>query len=138
MSDAATTAETGADAAGSAVSGQADGAALLNLILESLDDDKAEDVLTIDLRGKSSIADYMVIASGRSSRHVGSICEKLIERLKASGEARPRAEGVDHGDWALIDAIDVVVHVFRPEVREYYALEKMWAPSGAASRRSEA
>lgn len=137
--ESAMTANGRPNGAGDAPSGQADGAALLELILASLEDDKAEDVLTIDLRGKSSIADYMVIASGRSSRHVASICEKLIERLKASGEARPRSEGVEIGDWALIDAIDVVVHVFRPEVRDYYALEKMWAPSeAAAAKRTEA
>ena len=107
----------------------------LDLILSSLDDDKAEDVLAIDLRGKSSLADYMVIASGRSNRHVASICNKLIERLKAAGGTAPRSEGVENGDWALIDASDVIVHVFRPEVRAFYALEKMWAPPDVVAER---
>ena len=107
----------------------------LALILTSLDDDKAEDVLTIDLRGKSSLADYMVIASGRSNRHVASVCEKLIERLKAVDGSAPRSEGVSNGDWALIDANDVIVHVFRPEVRAFYALEKMWAPAEVVAAR---
>ncbi|MEO1328131.1 MAG: ribosome silencing factor [Pseudomonadota bacterium] len=106
----------------------------LSLVLGSLEDEKAEDVVSIDLSGKSSIADHMVIASGRSSRHVAAICEKLMDKLKASTGARPRAEGVEHGDWALIDASDVIVHVFRPEVRSFYALEKMWSPETVASR----
>lgn len=137
---AASGGETGAAETVSSGSGDTspDGA-LLALVLSSLEEDKAEDVLAIDLRGKSAIADHMVIASGRSSRHVASICEKLIERIKATGSSRPRAEGLDNGDWALIDAGDVVVHVFRPEVREYYALEKMWAPADAqAARRPSA
>ena len=108
----------------------------LEIILNSLDDDKAEDVLSIDLRGKSSLADYMVIASGRSNRHVGAICDKLIERLKAVSAATPRSEGVENGDWALIDAGDVIVHVFRPEVREFYALEKMWASAEVVAERA--
>lgn len=103
----------------------------LTLILTSLDDDKAEDVLSIDLRGKSSIADFMVIASGRSKRHVVAMADKLIERLKPLSGEKPRAEGLEQGDWALIDGGDVVVHIFRPEVREFYALEKMWAPTEA-------
>ncbi|MEL6317490.1 MAG: ribosome silencing factor [Pseudomonadota bacterium] len=109
----------------------------LSRVLASLEDDKAEDVLAIDLRAKSSIADHMVIASGRSKRHVAAICDKLIERLKADG-AQPRSEGLEQSDWALIDAGDVVVHVFRPEVREFYALEKMWAPDAAAAKPSAA
>lgn len=108
----------------------------LPIVLASLDDDKAEDVLTVDLRNKSPLADYMVIASGRSARHVGSICDKLSERLKERTGVSPRSEGVANGDWALIDAGDVIVHVFRPEVREFYALEKMWAPDEAAKRPS--
>jgi len=105
---------------------------LLARILSSLDDDKAEDVVTIDLRGKSSVADYMVICSGRSSRQVSAIAEKLIERLKSEMGRACKVEGKDQGDWVLIDAADVVVHVFRPEVREFYQLEKMWMPSGEA------
>jgi ribosome-associated protein len=104
---------------------------LLARILSSLDDDKAEDVVTIDLRGRSSVADYMVICSGRSSRQVAAIAEKLVERLKAETGRACKVEGKDQGDWVLIDATDIVVHVFRPEVREFYQLEKMWMPSGA-------
>lgn len=104
---------------------------LLARILASLDDDKAEDVVTIDLRGRSSVADYMVICSGRSSRQVAAIAEKLVERLKAEFGRISKVEGKEQGDWVLIDATDVVVHVFRPEVRDFYQLEKMWMPSGA-------
>lgn len=103
---------------------------LLARILASLDDDKAEDVVTIDLRGRSSVADHMVICSGRSSRQVAAIAEKLGERLKTEFGRTCKVEGKEQGDWVLIDAADVVVHVFRPEVREFYQLEKMWLPSG--------
>jgi ribosome-associated protein len=102
---------------------------LLERILVSLDDDKAEEVVTIDLRGKSSIADHMVICSGRSSRQVAAISEKLAERLKSDLGRSVKTEGKDTGDWVLIDAGDVIVHVFRPEVREFYQLEKMWQPT---------
>ena len=102
--------------------------ALLKLILTSLDEDKAEDVVQIDLRGKSSIGDYMVVASGRSTRQVAALADKLVERLKAEAGRLCRVEGKDAGDWVLIDAGDVIVHVFRPEVREFYQLEKMWMP----------
>jgi ribosome-associated protein len=114
------------------------GDALLRLVLSSLEDDKAEDVVQIDLRDKTEIADYMVIASGRSSRQVSAISDKLLERLKHAGGIVARAEGRDSGDWVLIDAGDVIVHVFRPEVREFYQLEKMWAPGPEASRRGAA
>jgi ribosome-associated protein len=107
-------------------SDRAEGKALLSLILTSLEDDKAEDVVTIDLAGKSEMADYMVIASGRSSRQVGAISEKLSDRLKHEAGVICRLEGKDAGDWVLIDCGDVVVHVFRPEVRDFYQLEKMW------------
>ncbi len=103
---------------------------LLKLVLASLDDDKAEDVVSIDLRGRSSMADHMVIASGRSSRQVASIAEKLTERVKAETGRPVRIEGKEVGDWVLIDTDDVIVHVFRPEVRDFYQLEKMWMPSG--------
>ena len=104
-------------------------------ILSSLDDDKAEDIVQIDLRGKSEIADWMVIASGRSSRQVSAISEKLVERLKSGFGTIAKVEGKDTGDWVLIDAGDVIVHVFRPEVREFYQLEKMWlSPAEAAAR----
>lgn len=111
---------------------------LLDVIRASLEFDSATDIVVIDLSGKSAIADYMVVASATSARLVGSICDKLIERLKTLRGAKPRAEGLEQGDWALIDAGDVIVHVFRPEVREYYALEKMWAPQVAAERKRSA
>ncbi len=100
-------------------------------ILKSLDDDKAEDIVQIDLRGKSSIGDYMVVCSGRSSRQVVSIAEKLVDRLKHELGRSARTEGKETGDWVLIDTGDVIVHVFRPEVREFYQLEKMWQPAGS-------
>ena len=102
--------------------------ALLSLILSSLDQDSAEEIVTIDLNGKSSIADHMVVCSGRSSRHVAAVAEKLVERLKAEAGVIARVEGKETADWVLIDAGDVIVHVFRPEVRSFYQLEKMWAP----------
>mgnify|MGYP001197275366 CR=1 FL=1 len=105
---------------------------LLTQILASLDSDKAEDVVTIDLRGRSEVADHMVIATGRSSRQVSAIAEKLAEKLKAEFGISSKIEGKDHGDWVLIDTGDVIVHVFRPEVRDFYQLEKMWMPSGFA------
>ena len=105
--------------------------AILDLVLKSVDDDKAEDIVQIDLRGRSDVADYMVICSGRSSRQVASISEKLADRLKQEMRISVRMEGKDTGDWVLIDAGDVIVHVFRPEVREFYQLEKMWLPAGS-------
>jgi ribosome-associated protein len=107
-----------------------DKSTLLETIVASLEDDKAEDIVTIDLSGRSSMADQMVVCSGRSSRQVSAIAEKLIDRVKTGFGFTPRAEGRETGDWVLIDAGDVVVHVFRPEVREFYQLEKMWQPSG--------
>lgn len=101
---------------------------LLAVVLASVDDDKAEDVVQIDLRGRSDVADYMVICSGRSTRQVASISEKLADRLKQEFRMVAKMEGKDTGDWVLIDAGDVIVHVFRPEVREFYDLEKMWLP----------
>ena len=106
----------------------------LRLILDRLDDMKAEDTVTIDLNGKSSIADYMVVTSGRSNRHVKSVAENVLEDLDEAGLPRVRVEGMPHCDWVLIDAGDVIVHVFRPEVRTFYNLEKMWA-AGASERR---
>jgi ribosome-associated protein len=107
----------------------------LRLVLARLDDMKAEDTTTIDLRDKSTIADTMVIASGRSNRHVGSIADRVIEDLHKAG-LKTRAEGMPHCDWVLIDAGDVIVHVFRPEVRSFYALEKMWAGRDTGTRRA--
>ena len=92
----------------------------------------------MDLRGKSEIADWMVIATGRSSRQVSAISEKLLDRLKHDAGIVARAEGKDSGDWVLVDAGDVIVHVFRPEVREFYQLEKMWMPGPEAAKRSGA
>ena len=99
---------------------------ILELVLACLNDMKAEDTLTIDLRDKSTIGDYMVMSSGRSQRHVGSVADRIVEDLHKAGIAA-RVEGVPHCDWVLIDAGDVIVHVFRPEVRAFYNLEKMWA-----------
>ena len=100
--------------------------AILELVLQSLDDDKAEELVQIDLRGRSSVADHMVICSGRSSRQGAAIAGKLLDRLKETFRISARVEGKETGDWVLIDTGDVVVHVFRPEVREFYQLEKMW------------
>lgn len=105
---------------------------LLAVVLQSLDDDQAQDVVTIDLGGKSSIADHMVIASGRSSRQVAAIAQKLAERVKKGGHGNPRIEGLPAADWVLVDTGGVVVHVFRPEVRSFYNLERMWGFEGSA------
>jgi ribosome-associated protein len=102
--------------------------------LHSLDQDKAENVVSIDLRGKTSIADNMVIGSGRSQRQVSAIAQHLAERLKDAGFGSCRIEGLTHGDWVLVDAGDVVVHVFRPETREFYNLEKMWSVAWPETR----
>lgn len=110
---------------------------LLKLILTSLNDDKAEDIVTIDLRGKSAMADHMVVCSGRSSRQVAAISQKLADRLKQNAGVLTRSEGKDAGDWVLIDAGDVIVHVFRPEVREFYQLEKMWLSAGTADAKPQ-
>jgi ribosome-associated protein len=108
------------------------------LILDQLDEDQAQDVVSIPLEGKSSIADYMVIASGRSTRQVAAMATKLAERLKKEGHGTARIEGLPAADWVLIDAGDVVVHLFRPEVRSFYNLERMWGfgdePAAASGR----
>ena len=106
---------------------------LLDAVLASLQDDKAEEIVAINLAGRSAFADHMVIASGRSTRQVAAISEKLVERLKEMTGTRAKVEGKDAGDWVLIDAGDVIVHVFRPEVRAFYQLEKMWLPSDATT-----
>jgi ribosome-associated protein len=100
--------------------------ALHELVLRSLDDDQAVDIVSIPLTGKSNIADYMVIASGRSSRQVASMAEKLSERIKRDLHRSVRVEGLPVADWVLLDAQDVIVHLFRPEVRTFYNLERMW------------
>jgi ribosome-associated protein len=104
-----------------------DAEALHRLVLSSLDDDQAVETVSIPLAGKSSIADYMVVASGRSTRQVASMAQKLAEKIKAERGQNPRIEGLPTADWVLIDAGDVIVHLFRPEVRTFYNLERMWA-----------
>jgi ribosome-associated protein len=104
--------------------------ALLERILASLDDDKAENIVTINLEGRSALCDAAVIASGRSSRHVGAMAEHLARRLKESGYGTRPVSGQSQGDWVLVDAGDVIVHIFRPEVRDYYDLEGMWSVGG--------
>jgi len=99
---------------------------LLERVLSSLDDSKAEDAVTIDLAGKTLIGDYMVVASGRSERHVGAIADNLIKQLKDTGSQDVSVEGMPKCDWVLIDAGEVIVHLFQPAVREFYNLEKMW------------
>ena len=116
--------------------GLADSQRLVRLVQASLDDDKAEDAVVIELTGKSSIADYMVIASGRSQRHVGAMAEHLREKLKREVGGGVSVEGASRCDWVLIDGGDVIVHLFRPEVRAFYNLEKMWAPELFESKRS--
>ena len=107
--------------------GKGNPAKLLKDVLTILDDAKAESIVTIDLKGKSAIGDHMVIASGRSQRHVGAIADQIVKKLKDLRYGRARVEGTPHCDWVLIDAGDVIVHVFRPEVRDFYNLEKMWS-----------
>ncbi|MFY7838464.1 MAG: ribosome silencing factor [Novosphingobium sp.] len=109
-------------------------AALHDLVLQSLDDDQAQEVVSIPLEGKSSVADFMVIASGRSTRQVATMAQKLSERIKHAGFGHVRIEGLPAADWVLVDAGDVVIHLFRPEVRTFYNLERMWAfgDAGAA------
>ncbi len=106
---------------------------LLDVIISSLEDDKAEDIVKIDLKGKSEMADYMVVASGRSTRQVAAIADHLVETLKQDHDRQSKVEGKNAGDWVLIDTGDIIVHVFRPEVREFYQLEKMWLTPGAAA-----
>ncbi len=106
---------------------------IVELVASSLDDDKAEDIVIIDLDGKSTIADYMVVASGRSSRQVGAMADHLAERMKKAGVRSIKIEGRANGDWVLLDAGDVIVHLFRPEVRVFYNIEKMWDASPPAN-----
>lgn len=106
---------------------------MLEAVKVTLDDGKAEDVVVIDLGGKTSIADYMVIACGTSQRHVGAMTNNLRERLKALGLGTVSVEGETHCDWVLLDAGDVVVHLFRPEVRTFYSLERLWGTPGSAA-----
>lgn len=98
----------------------------VQIALTSLEDSKAEDIVSIDIQGKSPLADYMIVASGRSHRHVSAVADHLIRAFKGAGFGSARVEGLSGADWVLIDAGDIVVHVFRPEVREFYNIEKMW------------
>lgn len=108
--------------------------AMLDLVLTCLDDDKAEEIVSINLEGKSAIADHMVVASGRSQRHVGALADHLTRRMKEEGLGNARVEGLTQSDWVLIDGGDVIIHIFRPEVREFYKLEKMWSADVTAER----
>ena len=118
---------TAATAATPAPLPESEPGSLHELVLKSLDDDQAQELVSIPLEGKSSIADHMVIASGRSTRQVAAMAQKLAERIKQGGFGHARIEGLPAADWVLIDAGDVVVHLFRPEVRSFYNLERMWA-----------
>ena len=104
---------------------------LENALLAKLDDDKAQDIVLIDLKGKSPMADTMIVASGRSHRHVGALADHLLRTLKEQGLGKAKVEGLPHCDWVLIDAGDVIVHLFRPEVRMFYNIEKIWAVDSA-------
>ena len=97
------------------------------MILHRLDEDKAQDIVVIDLKDKSSVADTMIVASGRSHRHVGALADHLLRLLKEAGQGKARVEGLPHCDWVLIDAGDIIVHLFRPEVRSFYNIEKIWS-----------
>jgi ribosome-associated protein len=105
---------------------------MIDVVLHTLDDAKAEDTVSVDIAGKSSLADNMVVTSGRSNRHVSAIADQLVKSLRDSGFGKPRIEGLPHADWVLVDAGDVIVHIFRPEVREFYNIEKMWQADFAA------
>jgi len=118
--------------------GSLSGEGLVGLVKTSLEDDKAEDIVVIDLSGKTSYADYMVIASGRSQRQVGAMAEHLREKLKHAGVRAPSVEGAERCDWVLIDGGDLIVHLFRPEVRAFYNLEKMWGMDLPEPERSSA
>ncbi len=107
--------------------------AALDLVLKELDDNKAEEIVTIDLKGKSDIADTMVIASGRSQRHVGAVADKVTKELKQAGVTGIKIEGMPACDWVLIDAGDIIVHLFRPEVRSFYNLERIWSETAHAA-----
>jgi ribosome-associated protein len=110
---------------------QPDADKTLNMILSRLDDMKAEETVTIDLRGKSAYSDYMIVTSGRANRHVGAIAENVTKALKETGIKSIHVEGLPNCDWVLIDSGDVILHVFRPEVREFYNLERLWAQGPA-------
>ncbi|WP_072346972.1 ribosome silencing factor [Devosia enhydra] len=100
---------------------------VLDLVLKTLEDAKAEETVSIDITGKSPLTDHMVITSGRSHRHVGAVADQLERALREAGYGKPRVEGLPHCDWVLVDADDVIVHIFRPEVRDFYNIEKLWS-----------
>ncbi len=106
----------------------------LKIIQTVLEDAKALDIVVVDLAGKTAIADYMVVASGRSQRHVGALADQVSRALRENGYGRPRLEGLPHCDWVLIDGADIIVHIFRPEVREFYNLEKLWSEHAPGER----
>jgi ribosome-associated protein len=108
---------------------------MIDVVLRSLDDAKAEQTVAIDITGKSSLSDHMVVTSGRSNRHVSAVADQVVKALREAGFSKPRVEGLPHADWVLVDAGDVIVHIFRPEVREFYNIEKMWAVDFAADAR---
>ncbi len=110
---------------------------LLKIVMTQLEDAKAEDIISISLDGKTAIADNMVVATGRSNRHVGAIADQLVDKLKASGHHHIRVEGMDTCDWVLVDAVDVIIHLFRPEVRSFYNLEKLWSEHSPQEPRAE-
>lgn len=99
---------------------------MIDVVLQSLEDAKAEETVAIDVTGKSSLSDHMVVTTGRSNRHVGAVADQLVKALREHGFGKPRIEGLPHCDWVLVDGGDVIVHIFRPEVREFYNIEKMW------------
>lgn len=99
---------------------------MIDIVLQSLEDAKAEQTVAIDIAGKSSLADHMVVTSGRSNRHVSAVADQVVKALRDNGFDKPRIEGLPHADWVLVDGGDVIVHIFRPEVREFYNIEKMW------------
>ncbi|MCS6758102.1 MAG: ribosome silencing factor [Candidatus Devosia euplotis] len=105
---------------------------VIDVVLNCLEDAKAEGIVAVDIVGKSSLADHMVVASGRSQRHVGAVADQMVTALRDAGYGKPRIEGLPHCDWVLVDAGDVIVHIFRPEVREFYNIEKMWQADFAA------
>jgi ribosome-associated protein len=117
-----------------ALQAQPDADKTLNMILSRLDDMKAEETITIDLRGKSAFSDYMIVTSGRANRHVGAIAENVAKGLKETGIKTIHIEGLPNCDWVLIDSGDVIVHVFRPEVREFYNLERLWTQGPTAAK----
>ena len=105
---------------------------VVDFILNILDDAKAEETVSVDITGKSSLADHMIVTSGRSQRHVGAVADQILRGLRENGFGKARVEGLPHCDWVLVDAGDVIVHIFRPEVREFYNIEKMWQADFAA------